>query len=107
MAVYTDNRSGGLGAEIAGYQYDGLNRRVKKSLFDPSGNPTGGDQDDYNQNGQVIEDDSVDTNGVAQSIDQYVWGPGSATRRWSACTTATPTATRRTTTTIPTGAATT
>ena len=43
----------------------------QKSLFDPSGNPTGGDQDDYNQNGQVIEDDSVDTNGVAQSIYQY------------------------------------
>ncbi|MGO8752247.1 MAG: RHS repeat-associated core domain-containing protein, partial [Thermoguttaceae bacterium] len=78
VAVYADNRSGGLGAEIAGYQYDGLNRRVKKSLFDSSGNPTGGDQYYYNQNGQVIEDDSVDTNGVAQSIDQYVWGPGSA-----------------------------
>ena len=107
VAVYTDNRSGGLGAEIAGYQYDGLNRRVKKSLFDSSGNPTGGDQSYYNQNGQVIEDDSVDTNGVAQSIDQYVWGPGSAAHRWSACTTATPTATRRTTTTIPTGGATT
>ena len=30
------------------------------------------DQYHYNQNVQVIEDDSVDTDGVAQSIDQYV-----------------------------------
>ena len=35
----------------------------------------------------------MDTNGVAQSIDQYVWGPGSAGICWSACTTATPMAT--------------
>ena len=48
-------------------------RRVTKSLFDPFGNPTGGHQYYYSQNGQVLEDRSVDTNGVAQSIDQFIW----------------------------------
>ena len=49
----------------------------------------------------------MDTNGVAQSIDQYVWGPGSADAPLVCLHDGNADGDPTTTTTIPTGAATT
>ncbi len=53
---------------VAGYQYDGANRRIEKAFADDTGV-----EYFYNHDWQMLEERAVDDEGTATAVNQYVW----------------------------------
>ena len=70
VGVYADDpeNPGERGDLIAAYSYDGLNRRIDKTLANNTGT-----EYYYNQGWQLLESRSLNISGQTVATDQYVW----------------------------------